>query len=107
MKSHSFQIFSWLNHAKPSFFPFFSGKSPPFPQWNPSIPRPGQVRCLGLRHLPRQAVALPGEAPELVVARHAAQRGAAGAEAAEVGGGAAVAEHLQEVDLEQEMCEIS
>jgi hypothetical protein len=40
-------------------------------------------------------------------ARHAAQRGAAGAEAAEVGGGAAVAEHLQEVDLEQEMCEIS
>jgi hypothetical protein len=41
------------------------------------------------------------------VARHAAQRGAAGAEAAEVGGGAAVAEHLQEVDLEQEMCEIS
>jgi len=52
-------------------------------------------------------VALPGEAPELVVARHAAQRGAAGAEAAEVDGGAAVAEHLQEVDLEQEICEIS
>ena len=93
-----------LNHH---FSPLFPVKVHHFPSETPPSPGTGQVRCLGLRHLPRQAVALPGAAPELVVARHAAQRGAAGAEAAEVDGGAAVAEHLQEVDLEQEICEIS